>query len=344
MSAAFAKAPQTTSGEYDLPDLRRAGEIIVATLSGPETYYDYHGLPMGLQYALAENFASSEGLKIRMEIAKDTTELLQMVSEGKADLLALPVSDKLITQKGLVAAGARNDKANVSWAVKSSAKELIAALNDWYTDNKEAEVVQAEKTRMKEVHQVKKRVQAVYLSKERGIISVYDHLFKAASATIGWDWKLIAAQSFQESGFDPNARSWAGAQGLMQLMPKTAAGLGLTPEEVHDPRRNVEGAAKLIRQLTSQLSDIRDGNERIKFVLASYNGGLGHVRDAMALARKYGKNPQQWDEVAPYIFGLQNPQFYRDPVVKRGYMIGSETAGYVQSILSRWRSLTLSCF
>ena len=143
MSAAFAKAPQTTSGEYDLPDLRRAGEIIVATLSGPETYYDYHGLPMGLQYALAENFASSEGLKVRMEIAKDTTELLQMVSEGKADLLALPVSDKLIAQKGLVAAGARNDKANISWAVKSSAKELIAALNDWYTDNKEAEVVQA---------------------------------------------------------------------------------------------------------------------------------------------------------------------------------------------------------
>ena len=104
--------------------------------------------------------------------------------------------------------------------------------------------MQAEKTRMKEVHQVKKRVQAVYLSKERGIISVYDHLFKAASATTGWDWKLIAAQSFQESGFDPNARSWAGAQGLMQLMPKTAAGLGLTPEEVHDPRRNVERCCK----------------------------------------------------------------------------------------------------
>ena len=58
----------------------------------------------------------------------------------------------------------------------------------------------------------------------------------------------------------------------------------------------------------------------------------------MALARKYGKNSQQWDEVAPYILGLQKPQFYRDPVVKRGYMIGSETAGYVQSILSRWRS------
>ena len=121
-------------------------------------------------------------------------------------------------------------------------------------------------------------------------------------------------------------------------MPKTAASLGVSPDEVNDPRRNVEGAANLIRRLTGQLSDIRDGNERIKFVLASYNGGLGHVRDAMALARKYGKNPQLWDDVAPYILGLQKPQYYRDPVVRYGYMIGSETAGYVQSILARWRS------
>lgn len=338
MSAAFTKEPQNTTGQYDLADLRRSGEIIVVTLSGPETYYDYHGLPMGLQYALAEDYASTEGLKVRMEIAKDTAELLQMLSDGNADLLALPVPCKLLKEKGLVAAGVHNSNEDTAWAVRSSAKELIASLNEWYTDNKQVDVMKTEMQRMKEVHQVKKRVQSVYLSKERGIISVYDHLFKSASATTGWDWKLIAAQSFQESGFDPNARSWAGAQGLMQLMPKTAASLGVSPDEVNDPRRNVEGAANLIRRLTGQLSDIRDGNERIKFVLASYNGGLGHVRDAMALARKYGKNPQLWDDVAPYILGLQKPQYYRDPVVRYGYMIGSETAGYVQSILARWRS------
>jgi len=338
MSAAFTKEPQNTTGQYDLADLRRSGEIIVVTLSGPETYYDYHGLPMGLQYALAEDYASTEGLKVRMEIAKDTAELLQMLSDGNADLLALPVPCKLLKEKGLVAAGVHNSNEDTAWAVRSSAKELIASLNEWYTDNKQVDVMKTEMQRMKEVHQVKKRVQSVYLSKERGIISVYDHLFKSASATTGWDWKLIAAQSFQESGFDPNARSWAGAQGLMQLMPKTAASLGVPPDEVNDPRRNVEGAANLIRRLTGQLSDIRDGNERIKFVLASYNGGLGHVRDAMALARKYGKNPQLWDDVAPYILGLQKPQYYRDPVVRYGYMIGSETAGYVQSILARWRS------
>lgn len=338
MSAAFTKEPHNTTGQYDLADLRRSGEIIVVTLSGPETYYDYHGLPMGLQYALAEDYASTEGLKVRMEIAKDTAELLQMLSDGNADLLALPVPCKLLKEKGLVAAGVHNSNEDTAWAVRSSAKELIASLNEWYTDNKQVDVMKTEMQRMKEVHQVKKRVQSVYLSKERGIISVYDHLFKSASATTGWDWKLIAAQSFQESGFDPNARSWAGAQGLMQLMPKTAASLGVSPDEVNDPRRNVEGAANLIRRLTGQLSDIRDGSERIKFVLASYNGGLGHVRDAMALARKYGKNPQLWDDVAPYILGLQKPQYYRDPVVRYGYMIGSETAGYVQSILARWRS------
>ncbi len=104
----------------------------------------------------------------------------------------------------------------------------------------------------------------------------------------------------------------------MQLMPRTATELGVPAEQVNDPQTNVAAAARLIRKLTGQLADVPDANERLKFVLASYNGGLGHVRDAMALARKYGRNPHRWDEVAPYILGLQTPQYYRDPVVKHG--------------------------
>ena len=123
----------------------------------------------------------------------------------------------------------------------------------------------------------------------------------------------------------------------MQLMPRTATELGVPAEQVNDPQANVAAAARLIRKLTGQLTDVPDANERLKFVLASYNGGLGHVRDAMALARKYGRNPHRWDEVASYILGLQTSQYYRDPVVKHGYMIGTETAGYVQAILKRWQ-------
>ena len=337
MNAAFEREKTAAGGESDLEDIRRSGELIVATISGPETYYDYRGAGMGLQYALADHFAHSEGLKVRMELAKDTTELLDMVKRGEADLAALPIDDRRIADAGLQAAGVNDAKQHTSWAVRAHADELAEALRAWFGPTTLAEAQAEEKKRLRQVHEVRRHMQAVFLSRDRGIISVYDPLFKQASATTGWDWKLIAAQCYQESGFDPNARSWAGARGLMQLMPRSATELGVPAEQVNDPQTNVAAAARLIRKLTGQLADVPDANERLKFVLASYNGGLGHVRDAMALARKYGRNPHRWDEVAPYILGLQTPQYYRDPVVKHGYMIGTETAGYVQAILKRWQ-------
>ena len=83
------------------------------------------------------------------------------------------------------------------------------------------------------------------------------------------------------------AHSWAGAKGLMQIMPATAAHLGLPASQIHEPEPNVAAATKLIRELDGKFNDITDRMERIRFILASYNGGHGHIRDAMALARKY---------------------------------------------------------
>ncbi len=334
MSSIFAKKKVVTDGNYDLESIRKGGELIIATISGPETYYDYRGLSMGLQYALASNFAGSEGVIVRVEVAKDSTALVDMLKKGEVDMIAYPLSDSYLKEQGLVPAGYSKKG---SWAVRSNAKDLALALDDWYEEGMEEKVKKEEVERVKQSRHVTRHAQSVFLSRERGVISIYDNLFKEAQSVTGWDWRLIAAQCYQESAFDPNARSYVGAQGLMQIMPSTAKGLGLTPAEVWQPEKNVNAAARCIVGLTNNLKDVQDPNERLKFVLASYNGGLGHVRDAMALARKYGRNPQRWDDVAPYILGLQTPQYYRDPVVKHGYMIGSETAGYVHNILLRWQ-------
>ena len=197
-------------------------------------------------------------------------------------------------------------------------------------------MAQGIKTQLKEGRKVIKKVRAPYISREKGLISTYDHLFREAAVATGWDWRLIAAQCYQESGFDPNARSWAGAQGLMQIMPGTAQMLGLT--NVYEPSENVAAAARYIKKLSASFADIRDRHERIKFVLAAYNGGSFHIRDAMALAKKHGRNPQRWDDVAAYVRNLSQPQYYNDPVVKSGYMIGDETYNYVYSIMERWRA------
>lgn len=335
MHASEAESDQTDSA-YDLSEIAQGGELIVTTLSGPDTYYDYQGRGMGLQYALAENFALAEGLRLQMVVAHDTTELLQLIESGEADVAAFPIPAALIQSHSLAEAGCTDPNTAKSWAVRRNAPQLQQALNDWYTPSLQTTLAQGIKTQLKEGRKVIKKVRAPYISREKGLISTYDHLFREAAVATGWDWRLIAAQCYQESGFDPNARSWAGAQGLMQIMPGTAQMLGLT--NVYEPSENVAAAARYIKKLSASFADIRDRHERIKFVLAAYNGGSFHIRDAMALAKKHGRNPQRWDDVAAYVRNLSQPQYYNDPVVKSGYMIGDETYNYVYSIMERWRA------
>jgi membrane-bound lytic murein transglycosylase F len=190
-------------------------------------------------------------------------------------------------------------------------------------------------TELLTVRKVRRRVFAPMLDKKGGIVSHYDHLFMTYSRDIRWDWRLMAAQCYQESTFDPRAVSFAGAKGLMQIMPGTADHLGLSRDKLYDPESNIRAAAKYIAELQQKFSDIRDHYERTNFVLASYNGGAHHIRDAMALAQRDGRNPHRWADVSAYVLKLAQPRYYNDPLVKYGYMRGSETVDYVSKIRQR---------
>ena len=146
---------------------------------------------------------------------------------------------------------------------------------------------------------------------------------------------LLAAQCYQESTFDPRAVSFAGAKGLMQIMPGTADHLGVPRSKLYDPETNIAAAVKYIAELQKAFADIRDHYERTNFVLASYNGGTHHIRDAMELAKRDGRNPHRWADVSTYVLKLASPQYYNDPLVKYGYMRGSETVDYVSKIRQR---------
>ena len=331
-------APEEVQTNYDFDQILNSGEIIVATLSGPDTYFDYQGQYMGLQYALVAHFAQQNGLRVRVELAHDVPGLVKMLELKEADVICYQLPDSVISASRLVAAGANGDASHTSWAVRSDVPLLAEALNGWYGKGIEVSVEAIEKNRMEIRRQVRRKVRAPYLSREKGIISIYDAEFKSAARVVGWDWRLMAAQCYQESGFDPSAESWAGAKGLMQIMPGTAQHLNLSAQDIYTPHHNISAAARYLKELNGKFSDIRNSEERIKFILASYNGGAGHVRDAMALARKHGRNATSWNEVSPFILKLSEPAYYRDPVVKYGYMIGSETYNYVISIFDRWRA------
>jgi membrane-bound lytic murein transglycosylase F len=173
-------------------------------------------------------------------------------------------------------------------------------------------------------------------------ISAYDGLIQKYASEINWDWRLVASLIWQESKFKPTARSWAGASGLMQLMPATARRFGLnSTQEIYHPELNILTGTKYIAWLENFWKEIKDDTERKKFIMGSYNAGEGHVKDAQRLAQKYGYDTQKWDgNVEYFLLNKSKPAFYRDPVCKYGYCRGSEPFNYVRSIIKKYSLYT----
>ena len=310
---------QTVADEFDLPTIQQAGELIALTLSGPDTYYDYQGRHLGVHYLLCEQFAAQLGVKLRMEVCRDTSELLAHLDAGDADLIAVRMNA---------------DSLSAGWIVGPGKPLLAEALSGWYKPSLYRDT-KAKEQQLLSLRKVRRRVYAPMLSK--GVISHYDSYFKLYGRRIGWDWRLLAAQCYQESTFDPEARSWAGAQGLMQIMPATADYLGLPRDEMNNPERSIEAATRYLHELEGKFSDVPDRTERQNLVLASYNGGMNHIRDAMRLCQRDGRNQYRWADVQQYVLRLREPKYYQDTLVHYGYMRGQETAEYVDKIRERYQ-------
>ncbi len=169
---------------------------------------------------------------------------------------------------------------------------------------------------------------------KRGQISPYDAIFKKEAAKYGWDWRFIAAVAYKESRFNPNARGFGGAYGLMQFMPNTGPQYGVVPGS--SPEIQIAGGMKLINKIFNSWSTIPNKEQRMKFTLASYNAGKGHIDDAQRLASEYGLNPKLWDgNVAIMVQKLAIPEYYRSPVVKCGAYRG-HAFSYVNNVYSKY--------
>ncbi len=350
-------------GDLDLCDIQNNGELIVLTLYGPLSYFEFRGENFGAQYMLADEYANSIGVSLRVDVCHSLREMLDKLEGGDGDVIAYNINVKdsmfanitfcgqkalttfLDSLRGTNSADDLQIAGDVAWAVRKSSVDLATSLTTWMDTNKSRFGVYTT-IRQRRSNGVKRRgryyaprrsVAAPILNVTKGQISIYDDIFKTYSSLCGWDWKLIAAQAYQESGFDNNAVSWMGALGLMQLMPSTAAELGVGEDRVFNAEVNLKAAVRLIKKLNAHYSYITDTDERINFVLAAYNAGPGHVDDARRLCKKHGLNPNVWKgNVAEYVLKMSSPYYYNDKVVEHGYFRGSETYGYVNSIRSRW--------
>ncbi len=317
---------------------RGAKEMIssVVDLIGKEVYV----LPNTKYEERLHNLNEEIGGGIIIKLAADTLttdNLIEMVSNGTIQYTVAENDVALLNKtyyqnidcKIPVSFNQRS-----AWAVSSNCPALQDTINSWFTERSEkihyASLYNKYFVRSKFFGERKIHI-------PKGAISPYDMLFKKYAERIDWDWKLLVAQCHAESKFDSSAVSWAGARGVMQLMPRTGAAYGLTKTTISNPKANIDAATQYLQMLNRKYRRIEDKEERIKFILASYNAGAGHITDAMALAEKYGKNPHIWHgNVEDYMLLKSKKEYYTDPRVRHGYFRGTETYRYVREVLEKY--------
>ena len=269
-----------------------------------------------------------------------TEDLIEMVSNGE---ISYTVSDNKLAQ--LNRTYYRNIDIDVSisfqqrasWIVRKDCPELANAVNEWADNISKGITLKTTSKRYFEQSKNEEFVSGGAIIK-KGDISPYDDLFRKYAVESEWDWRLLASIAYQESRFHNNLESWVGAKGLMGIMPRTARSFGYSPDSLDNPEISIQAGIKCLVYFRNQFSETDTEEEKIKFTLASYNAGSGHVIDARALAAKHGKNPDIWDNnVAEFVRLKSEPQYYNDPVCKHGYLRGAETFKYVKEVMSRYK-------
>ena len=282
------------------------------------------------------------GLKLDIAPAPEDAEteaLIAAVGEGRLDLTVAPshVLDlelgyrtdvrKAFTLRGPVALG---------WGVRRENPQLLAALNEFLDKEYRGLFfnVVYQKYFENPIRMRLHREDRVDHERADGL-SPYDVLVKREAEAHGFDWPLIVAQMYQESRFNPRAKSPAGAIGLMQLLPRTAREFGV--RKLRDPEQSIHAGVAYLAWLHSRFESELTVKDRIWFALAAYNAGFGHVRDARQLARQRGLDPNRWfGNVEEAMRLLSKRVYYRN--APHGFVRGREVVKYVREIRERYRS------
>lgn len=282
-----------------------------------------------------------QGYEIEMKPAPEnleTEEIITKVASGEYDIT---VSDSHILDieltwrddiKGAITLG---DPVEHGWVVRAQDEKLLEAVNAFI--KKEYRGTYYNLTHQKyfqRPHTIRKRLEQ-RVDRGNGMLSPYDDIVKKHAHAQGFDWRLITAQMYQESRFDPKAKSWAGAQGLMQVMPRTARELGV--KDLRNPEKGIEAGVRYLAWLRDRFEPELSVKDRMWFALASYNAGAGHVRDARRLAKRQGWESNRWfDNVERAMLLLSKRKYAKQ--AHHGYVRGSEPVKYVREIKDRYQA------
>lgn len=224
------------------------------------------------------------------------------------------------------------------FTVRRNSPQLLAALDEWVSDDEEAraQMLKGFTDRIAAPGPLRSRRMKVV---DRDSISPFDRYFRSHADGLSFDWRLLAAMAWKESRFDSTVTSHKGAMGIMQIMPRTAARLGLDTSSAVDD--HIRAAARYVSRMdTVWMRAVPDREQRMRFVLASYNAGPGHVIDAQRLAGQLGLDPARWDgNVERAVLLLAKPRYFNRPEMKNGYCKGSQVFHYVRGVLAVYSQL-----
>lgn len=302
-----------------------------------------------------QNLNSELGGGIVIEtIRKDTLvseDMIDMVDDGRiemtvvdSDIAGLSIPDYPRLDASLALSLDQLSR----WAVRKNEPGLAESLDQWFGNHGNLE----ERLRKKYFGSAKRPAgldeaaeadhPSATVAYAGGAISPYDALFRQAAEGSGFDWRMVAAVAYVESRFKPDLVSWAGARGIMQVMPASAKALGFSPARMNEPAECIRAGVKMLQTLDRSLAaKVPDPEKRLDFVLASYNAGMGHILDAIALASKHGMDSRTWaGQVEQAALLKSRPEYYRDPVVKNGYFRAKETVDFVRRVRAAHRAFS----
>ncbi len=276
----------------------------------------------------------------------ETEELIALVSEGE---LAATVADDAVVEAvrsyldGDIALGPTlGEPRPLVWLVRRNSPELRDALNAFLKENYRVQadggswrsqtygIIYDRYFRNPRSIRTFQREEA--RPDKSGRISRYDELVRTQAAALDLDWRLVTALIYQESRFYTRAVSKAGARGLMQVMPHLA---GPQADSLFVPEANLRAGLRLLHGAWTFHAYL-DSLERLRFTLAIYHAGVGHVTDARRLAMDFGMDPNHWEGgLAETLPRLAQRRWYEE--TRHGYYRGDETVRYVEEILNRYR-------
>ena len=343
-SASLAKTEERKNMFHFGPSYFEVQEQVIChrgmlhTSKFPRDVEDLEGLKItvgeGTSYSETILSLQNDGFEINATITDEfsTEELLAKVASHEidctiADSNVYAINLRYFTEIAL--AFSISGREQLAWVLPKGAKELESSMYGWLnTFNQSGKMAQLRDHYYSYVLFFDYYNTKMFYKRIKSRLPQYEKYFKETGAKYSIPWTLLASISYQESHWNPKAKSFTGVKGLMMLTRHTAKLLGV--KNRLDPQASITGGTRHIKQMIKFVPKEVLGENRLKFALAAYNVGMGHIHDAQSLAKKIGLNQNIWSDLKIVLPLLSQKKYYKN--LKYGYARGEEPVRYVEAI------------